>query len=189
MGDLIFTKAPFFCDDIYMQNLQRLQVPKPDLAAKIEQSNLVQSLTKYGDLYASDTDYYPDLPRISGHSAFKESYTLHLAFKEPFDEYKSMSIIEISGHGQTKQFTYDNLVKHINNLWEYEDLLLHCYHTDVAPYNKYCYFIYDPKEIQRHNLMQATKNLSAFPTERRTSPNLCGYIYTNAIFSWLGNSR
>lgn len=188
MGDLIFTKIPFFCADMYIQNLPKLKVSAPNLATKIEQSNLIRSLKKYGDLYATSTDYYPDLPRIGGQNIFKESYTLHMAFKEPFDEYKSVSIIEISGHGQTKQFAYDNLVKHINNLWEYEDLLLHCYRTNVAPYNQYCYFIYDPSEIQQHNLMQPTKNLSQFPAER-AEPNLCGHIYTNAVFSFLGRSR
>ena len=187
MGDLICTKVPIFTDNIYMENLPKLKVSKPNWANEIEQSDLIKSLTKYGEVYANDS-YYPTLPKIGGHDAFSEFYTLHLAFKEPFDEYKSMSIIEISGYGQTKLFARENLVKRVNNLWQYEDLLLHCYCSDLTPYNKYCYSIFDPKEVQRHNLMQNTQEFVSFPA-KRAPLNLCGRIYTNAFFPFLGRSR
>ncbi len=175
MHNVIFTDIPFYdsnCLNVWNHNKK---LATPDWFNRIEHSDLMKSLTKYGDLYVNDNSSYLD--GIGNNKTFKKSYALHLAFREPFDEYESMSIIQIWGNGQTHALAQENLVKHINNLWEYEDLLLHYYCNDVTPFNKYCYFIYDPQDIKRHNLTSYADNKSL--DKWRASINYCGHIYTN----------
>ena len=183
MGDLIFINLPLYEKIDVLDSLNAFKKKTPDWATEIKNSNLINSLTKYGDLYATDSS---ELPKIGGYGAFKSAYTLHLAFKEPFDGYQSMSIIEISGQGQNKHFALADVIKRVNNLWEYEDLLKHCFFSDVTPFNKYCYIIFDPQEIQRHKLMYYIRDESSF-NQYRASIRSCGHIYTNALLS--GNSH
>jgi hypothetical protein len=173
MGDLIFTKIPFYNND-YLKVSDHNKLATPDWAKNIEQSDLIKSITKYGDLYANDDQNY--LSGICIHEVFRQSHVLHLAFKEPFDDYNSMSIIQIWGNAKTQALARENLVKHVINLWEYEELLGHYYFSDTAPFNKYCYFIYDPQELAHHHLTRETNTHDG----SRPGLNPCGLIYTNA---------
>lgn len=196
MGDLIFTLKPALATTSISMIEKDNRVAElktkskenwfiPEGLASIEQTNLLKSLLKYDDVYACTSSPYLR-GRIETPKVFDNSIAvLHLAFKEPFDIEESISIIDIWGNGLTPQIAQQQLVKRVTNMYDYEDLLLHCYFNYnesaygpdlVSPPNRHVYDIYDPQELAMHNLQQSVTNKSK---KFRAEVFSCGLIFTN----------
>lgn len=189
MSKLLFTYKPAV-STTSLEFIRKMTnaVPVTKQEKEIENTNLVKSLLKYGNVYAChDSPYLQD--RITVPKAFKTISVLHLAFAEPFDDDKMVSMIDIWGCGLNKDFATDNLMRRVNNMWDYEDLLTHYYYSDnepdyipngfVSPLNQFVYHIYDPQELARYQLTQKTNLCDG----SRAGIYPCGMIFTNAILN------
>lgn len=195
MGDLIFTIKPALATtSITMieraNHVAELRTKPKDsryvseFLATIEQTHLLQSLLKYGDVYACTESPYLNY-RIKIPIIMKKIAVLHLVFAEPFNGNETISVIDMWGTGLTKKFAQDNLVKHIENMCDYEDCLLHFYYKlntptytpyFVSPPNQYAYDMYDPYDLYMHKITQ-DKDLATL--RERCDKIACGLIFTD----------
>lgn len=178
---LLFTYKPLVITTAMSYIKEMPTTPTPEWLKEIDKTNLVKSLLQYGDVYAcADSPYLKN--QIIMPSQHKEISVLHMLFEEPFDNRNSISAVNIWGTGLTREFAKANLVRHIENMWTYEDLLTHfffsgyCHLPEHIPATKYVYRLFDPQELARHHLTRETNTHDG----SRPGLNPCGLIYTNA---------
>ena len=183
MNSLLFTLKPALTTDWPTIKAAKL-IPTPEWLSKVIETDLVKSLTNYGDVYACTKSPYLTnqitMPYQHGWVS-----VLHMAFKEPFDNQNSISAIDIWGSGVNELSAQKALIRHVNNMWDYEALLTHFFFSDypkgflrdfgtVEP--KYIYRLFNPQELARHRLTQGTNTHDG----SRPGLNPCGLIFTNA---------
>lgn len=181
MNNLLFTYNPALTTNSMSYTRGMNTQHAPEWLNQIDKTNLVKSLLQYVDVYACTNSPYLK-NQIVMPSQHKEISVLHMVFEEPFDNRNSISAVNIWGTGLTREFAKANLVRHIENMWDYEALLNHfffsgyCHLPEHIPATKYVYRLFDPQELARNQLTRDTNTHDG----SRPGLNPCGLIYTNA---------
>ena len=167
-------------DRFYLQPDARWsgKIATPAKFKYINNTGLVKSILDFGrDISARVSTI--DMPK-NFHS-YKSKEILRIDFWEPFDDFHTVSVIQMWGEGINEVHATKNLLKKLNNLYPYEELLRVSYYmpndSNVISDSKHKYFIYDPQEMERYN------NTKAYMGNLGSRGDLmpCGYIYTNAM--------
>ena len=182
MNNLLFTCNPAYTTNSMSHTRKMNTKPAPEWLNQIDKTNLVKSLLQYVDVYACTNSPYLK-NQIVMPAQHKGISVLHMVFEEPFrTDQDSISAIDIWGSGVNELSAQNALIRHVNNMWDYESLLTHfffsgyCRLPEHIPATKYVYRLFDPQELARDQLTRDTN------THDGSRPNLnpCGLIYTDA---------
>ena len=151
----------------------------PSEFVSIAETPLIKSLLKYYFDVSAHIAQQHNLPYLP--ACYTHQVKLTLSFLEPFDNFKTLSIIELWAGDKNYSDATQNLLQRLNNLYEYRDLLLTGYFAPISPFDtKYSYQIYDPQEVAKYKQI-SNLNLANGIYKHRLPLQPCGIIHTNAM--------